>query len=270
VSQRAFAALEKLAPADLFTHAKSVVKLGSDVEKAKSAFTEDLKFSAKVAAAMKRLYVQRLNKREIPADTAFKKFWEQNAGDALPGRVEAVASLFNAMVLTVDANGNPLISEETFDAAAVDWLEKANAIVKDAMKKHGDNWKTCDEVLDVINALSKPGDAGKKLKEIRKRQKGGKADSESETAQAPILTVGMAVEFLISTIKGAGKWPEEQGAALFADTVRITDAWAESGLSDDTLNQWANNIGKGVAPHLKTGAQTPAVLPKPEPAAIAA
>jgi hypothetical protein len=27
------------------------------------------------------------------------------------------------------------------------------------MKEHGDAWKTSDEVLDLVNALSKPGDA---------------------------------------------------------------------------------------------------------------
>ena len=35
------------------------------------------------------------------------------------------------------------------------------------MKEHGDAWKTSDEVLDLVNALSKPGDALKKIKEIR-------------------------------------------------------------------------------------------------------
>ena len=54
----------------------------------------------------------------------------------------------------------------------MDWLEKASAIVNAAREKHGEQWKTSDEILDMVNALTKPGDAGKKLKDIREQQKG--------------------------------------------------------------------------------------------------
>ncbi len=80
--------------------------------------------------------------------------------------------MFNALVPTLDASGKPLPSKEHFDGAAVDWLETANAIVKAAMKEHGDAWKTCDDVLDLVNTLSQPGDALKRIKEIREGRKG--------------------------------------------------------------------------------------------------
>src|ERR1043166_1543741 len=131
-----FAELASLPIGDLATHLKKIVCGDKDIEKARDAFSAALQFNAKCVAALKRAYVERLNKREIPPDTTFKKYFEQNAGGALPGRVEAVAGLFNALVLTPDASGKPLFSEEHFDGAAGDWLEKAHAIVKATMKEH--------------------------------------------------------------------------------------------------------------------------------------
>jgi len=119
------------------------------------------------------------------------------------------------------------------------------------MKEHGDAWKTSDEVLDLVNALSKPGDALKKIKEIRSRQK-----SEPETGDGAVsLTVGRAIEFLKAAIKDAGKLPEQDAYGLFCDTIRLGDTWAESGFTDDILNGWMEKYEKavklGVAPHLE-------------------
>lgn len=206
-----------------------------------------------VVAAFERIYTERLNKHDIPANTSFKEYLKQNAGGEVPGRVLALANLFNVLCLTFDANGKPMLSEDFFCSAKVDWLEKANAIIAAERKSHPDNWMTSDNVLDVINALSKPGDAGKTLKEIRKRQKGGSAESaDNETGDAtPVLTVGRAVEFLIAKIKNAAKMPNSEAADLFADTVRVNDTWAESGVPEDTLNQWAANVANGVAAHIQ-------------------
>lgn len=265
-----FAELTAIAPADLFKFASDTVKLDKAVSTAKTKFTETLQFSAKVVAAMKRLYVERLNKRDIPADTTFRKYFEQNASGALPGRVEALAALFNALCLTLDGNGKPLLTEACFDAAAVDWLEKANAIVNTSMKEKGDAWKTCDDVLDVINALSKPGDALKALKEIRKRQKGEK--EPAETTAAPTLTVGIAIEFLTSMILGAGKTSEEQAEALYLATLELPEAWSKSGVSDDNLNAWTAKFhaaqAAGVPPHMEI--ITSATPPVRQPAELAA
>jgi hypothetical protein len=267
-----FAELAALPIGDLTTHLKKIVRVDLAIAKARDAFTASLQFNAKCVAALKRAYVARLNQREIPPDTTFKKYFEQNAGGTLPGRVEALAALFNALVLTFDANGKPLLSEECFDAAAVDWLEKSNAIVTQAMKDHGEAWKTYDDVLDVINALSKPGDALKKLKEIRSRQKG--EDTGGDETDAVSLTVGRAVEFLKAAIKDASKLPEKDAYALFCDTIKLGDTWAESGVSDDTLNGWMEKYEKavklGVAPHIELTTAAEVETPAAEPAAIAA
>jgi hypothetical protein len=270
-----FAELASMPLGDLATHLKKIVRVDSAIAKAKEAFTSSLQFNAKCVAALKRAYVERLNKREIPPDTTFKKYFEQNAGGNLPGRVEALAALFNALVLTFDANGKPMLSEEHFDSAAVDWLEKANAIVKHAMKQNGEAWKGSDDVLDVLNALSKPGDALKKLKEIRKRQMGAK--DTDETGEAVALTVGRCIEFLKAAIKDASKLPEKDAYTLFCDTIKLGDAWEESGYSEVTLNAWMEKFEKavksGVNPNIEIitqPAQEPEQSPVEEAEAVAA
>lgn len=252
-----------MATADLFKAVADIaVKPIEALDKATAKVVSNLKDAAKGVAALKRIYTERIEKREIPGDTAFKKFFKDNVGGELPGRVEALANLFNALVLTNDAKGNPLISEEIFDdeGTPVDWLEKASAIVNAAREKHGDAWKGCDEVLDMILALTKPGDAGKKLKEIRERQKSPK--TEGETAEAASakpeagkervsMTVALAAQFLIAAIKGAAELSDEKGAELMALTQSITDAWHESYVDEDKLNRWSDNVNNGVAPHLE-------------------
>ena len=104
----------------------------------------------------------------IAADTAFRKFFADNCGGELPGRLETLAAFFNTMCLVEDGNGKPLLAETCYDAASVNSLEIANKVVSRAKELHRDNWRGCDDTLDVINALSTPGDATTKLKEIRK------------------------------------------------------------------------------------------------------
>ena len=275
-----FAELAALPLGDLSTHLKKIVRVELAVNKAKDAFTASLQFNAKVVAALKRAYVERLNAREIPPDTTFKKYFEQNAGGALPGRVEALAALFNSLCLTLDRNGKPLLTEECFDNAAVDWLEKANAIVKQAQKQHGDAWKTSDEVLDTINALSKPGDALKAIKEIRARQKGEKPEGdETDASASQPLTVGRALEFLKAAIKNGGNLlaagKKDEVFNLYVETFRLTDHWIDSGIPDETLNQWTEQLESaeknGHAPHLEVLIPAAAAQPAPaEPAALVA
>jgi hypothetical protein len=272
-----FAELLAMTPADLYAGTKQYVSITKAVDKAKNNFIENLKEFSMHVAAMKRRYTTMREKHEIALDIPFKKFFKDNVKGDLPGRVEAMAGLFNSLVLTLDAAGKPLLSEQNFMDAAVDWLEKANAIVKAAQKEHGDDWKTCDDVLDTVNALSKPGDASKKLRDIRKRQK-GESTTEGETAEAVPMTPEMAADYLVAAITTAGKMPVDKAAGLFLLCKklpgRLEAAWVESKIADATLDGWTKNIARGVAPELtvitapETGAPTDAAA-APAPAETA-
>jgi len=245
--------------ADLFKHVAEVaVKPVEALNKATDKVVSNLKDAAKAVAAMKRLHNERINARDIPGDTPFKKYFKDNVGGELPGRVEALASLFNALVLTLDANGKPLIAEEIYDdeGTPVDWLEKASAIVNAAREKHGEQWKGSDEILDMINALTKPGDAGKKLKEIREKQKGIAETDEDENATGkPVvaITPALAAEYLIAAIKQAKEKNADEQYELCCAVWNINNAWAE--LPDkltralDAKYQKAAKLG--VAPHVE-------------------
>jgi hypothetical protein len=253
-SKLTFEKLVALKPGELYAYAKDTIKLTKAVSTAKDKFTENLKFSAKVVAAMKRKYTEMVNTKGIPADTSFKKFFDQNAGGVCPPRVEALASLFNALVET------GLLKEEHFDCAAVDWLEKANAIVSAARKKHGDDWKGCDDVLDVVNALSTPGDALKVLKDIRKRQKdeetGGKtADGSGNAAEASPLTMELAAAYIMAQFAAAGGAKPDRQVELCDWLFKINESWSNNNLSEKRRNELDKIIGdaaeNGVAPGLE-------------------
>lgn len=263
-----FAEFAAMTVADLAVFCKKIVRVDQAIVKAKEAFTKGLKQNAKAVAALKRAHAAKKDTGEIPGDWDFKKYFKNVAGGDLPGRVEAMAALFNSLVLTLDANGKPLLPEEYFDAAKDDWLEKANAVIKAAQKQYGDPvWKTCDDVLDVINALSKPGDAAKTIKEIRARQKGEKAEGENEDADAAQpLTVGRAIEFLKAAIQNGGKMiaagKKNEVFDLFNATFTLHDTWTESGIAHETLTGWTDqildNAEKGVAPHIEVLEPAPA------------
>ena len=156
------------------------------------------------------------------------------------------------MVFVEDGRGKPLLAEEFYDEASVNSLEIANKCVNHAKavaQESGKDWRGHNDTLDVINALSKPGDATKKLKAIRSRQNPKSADTDGENAV--VTTPELAAEYLIAAIKKAGEMPEEKAANLYRLTIKINDAWIESGVSEDTLNRWTDNINKGVAPEIE-------------------
>jgi hypothetical protein len=222
----------------------ATVKLYGTLDATKEKIEETLQFDAKVVAAMQRIYTERLNKHEIPANTSFKEFLKQNAGGEVSGRVQAMANLFNTLVLTLDKNGKPMVPEVNFDDAKVSWLEAANAIIKQARKENGENWLTSDPVLDVVNALTKIGDAGKKLKAIRKRQKGEPAESaDTETGETVLpLTVGRAFEHLKAAIANASKMPQSEAADLYEGCFNLMGEWDNSNVSKEDLGRWTDNI----------------------------
>ena len=246
--------------ADLFKHVAEVaVKPVEALNKATDKVVSNLKDAAKAVAAMKRLHNERINARDIPGDTPFKKYFKDNVGGELPGRVEALASLFNALVLTLDANGKPLIAEEIYDdeGTPVDWLEKASAIVNAAREKHGEQWKTCDEILDMVNALTKPGDAGKKLKDIREHQKGNtpNADADETSSPKPVvaITPALAAEYLVAAIKQAKERTADEQYELCCAVWNVNNAWAElpEKLTRALDVKYQKAAKHGVAPHVE-------------------
>jgi hypothetical protein len=248
-----FAALTAMTPAELYKLAGEHVKYSDAIDNAKDKFANALKPFAKVVAALKRRYVELREKREIALDVPFKKFFKDNVKGDLPGRAEALAALFNSLVLTLDGNGKPLLSEENFDAAAVDWLEKASAIVKAAQKENGDQWRACDEVLDTVNALSKPGDASKVLRDIRKRQKGEGESTDTENVVS--ITPALAAQYLCAAFEKANELSEEEQFKLCGLLYDVNDAWAASGIDEATLKRFDEQISKNrsmnVADHIE-------------------
>jgi hypothetical protein len=259
-----FAEIQALSPAERYKLMQAGVKLGKKVEETRDEYRTVTPWYAKVVAALKRDHARALDAKTIAADTPFKKFFSQNCGGELPGRLETLSAFFNTMCMVEGDNGKPLLSEEFYDVASVNSLEIANKCVNFA-KAHcpeGQDWRGMNDTLDVINALSKPGDATKKLKEIRARQE-PKPGATEGNENAIVLTPESAIEFLLGWIKGASKQPADKAATVFAGTLKLGDAWQACGIADETLNQWATNVANNVAPEIK-------VITQQEPAAAAA
>jgi hypothetical protein len=266
-----FTELTNLGIDELIAEAKFTVKLNKAIGTARTKFTETLQFSAKVVAALKVRLANQLNAKPptIATDMTFKKYFEQIAGGVCPARVETLSAFFNLMVET------ELITEEVFDEAAVDWLERANAIVKNACKKFGDAWKGSDDVLDVINALSKPGDARAKLKAIRERQIAAEvaagtraADDETETkAEAAPLTLGVAMEFIMALFSDAENASAGRQEELCDALFSINEAWGANGLKPERRDELDSIVAKARENGVAIGVE---VIRADEPAAVAA
>ncbi len=261
----AFAEAVSLAVAALADRLKGKVRICLAVDKAKTTVVENLKEFSKEIAAFKRKHKEQSEKGEIPGDWKFSRYWKTYVGGVCPGRGETLAALFNTLCLVLK-DGQPMLSEENFDSAKVAWLETANKCINHAMEEHGDAWMTCDDVLDVVNALSKPGDAQETLDAIRVRQKKGKSKSEEEACEnAAPLTAKLAVEYLLSLIRNAQ--PDDVGEGLFVLTQSLQEAWAVSEkIPNETLTKWydvadaaakaaiaerAKALAAGIAEHIK-------------------
>ena len=178
--QPKWAELLTTAPADLFTLAKAGVKLATALESAKAEFTGSVQFQAKVVAALKVAHRQAVDTRAISPSTSFKDYFKGNCGGDLPGRIEAVANVWNELVET----GN--LTEDAFDAAAVDWLEKTSAILNAEKKANPQGYLASENVRKACEAMSKPGDALKAIKEIRAAQTAAKKAAETAGGPAPL------------------------------------------------------------------------------------
>ena len=183
-----FAEITALPRGDRYTlFQANVVKPFGAVAKAKEAVDEKMHNAMKLTASLKREYAAMLFAREIPPDMTEGKFFTQYCGGDVPARVKGLATFFNAVVLT---GPKPLIPEEHIDAASVTSLEKAAPIIATERKSAGEAWMATEFTKEVVDALSKPGDATKKLLAIRKRQN-PKADDEGgqETPTAALLAL---------------------------------------------------------------------------------
>jgi hypothetical protein len=228
-----------------------VVKPFGNLAKAKDAIVGSLHNAMKVTASLKRVYADRLLKREIAPDTTEKKFFEANGGD-VPARVKQLASFFNAICLTLLA-GKPLIAEAVLDEHSATTLEAAAGIISTERKNLAEGWMNTDITLDVVNALTTAGDAGKKLREIRKRQLGTK-DAETEA----VITPAMALAIILTAIAAAQD--NDAGYDLYVGCQGIADAWGKTQVAPETLMAWQDKyntaIEKGVDPRVSVITET--------------
>ena len=214
-----FAAITAMPRGERYTLFRdNVVKPFGAITKAKDAATEKMHMAFKVTASLKRDYAAMLHGKEIAPDMTEAKFFTQYCGGDVPARVKQLATFFNAVVLT---GAKPLIPEAFVDAASVNSLEKAASIIATERKNCADAWMATDITLDVINALSSPGDATKKLVEIRKRQN-PKADDEG-SAETPTSAL---VSLLLNRIAEAKD--DEDGYKLFCFGQELAERWGQN------------------------------------------
>jgi len=240
-----FAEISALPRGERYTLFKAnVVKPFEAINKAKDVVVEKLHTAMKVAAALKRDYAAMLHGKEIAPDTTEGKFFKDNCGGDLPARVKQLATFFNAVVLT---GTKPLIPESFLDAASANSLEKAAVIISTERKNAAEAWMTTDITLDVVNALSTPGDATKKLKEIRARQT-AKPDDEgdSETPSSALVTL------LKSRITEATD--DDEGYKLFVACQDLAETWGKNTLIPPTrYAEWLKRRETEFKPQLTPG-----------------
>lgn len=253
------------------------------IKNAQTRATESLVEAGKITASLKREYTTLITlagagkTSTITAGTSEAKFFEDYCGGKPSPRVLAVATLFNAMCMTefdvVVEEGKPpvkktLLDEKTqFDPHSGNSLEIAAACIAHERKAAPEKWMGTDNTLDVIGALSTPGDATTKLKEIRKRQKGTKETTDGE--ENPPHTIASCIAFLMAAIQSAGETLKvEGGAEIAADLFKSTyfdmgAAWQTSGVSEETMQKWTSNIERGVAPTMEVVQATSAAPAEP-------
>jgi len=256
-----FAEISAMPRGDRYTLFKdNVVKPFGAIAKAKDVVVEKLHTAMKVAAALKRDYAAMLHGKEIAPDTTEAKFFKDNCGGDLPARVKQLATFFNAVVLT---GTKPLIPESYLDAASANSLEKAAVIISTERKNAAEAWMTTDITLDVVNALSTPGDATKKLKEIRARQT-AKPEDEGD-AETPASALLMLLQNRIMQAKDN----DDESYKLFVGCQELAEAWGKNTMIPPTrYAEWLKRRETESKPQLLHAGQpapdTPNTPPVPE------
>jgi hypothetical protein len=252
------AEIQAMSVAERYALMQDCTKLAKKVESTRDEYRTVSPVYGKVVAELKRDYARLISDKNsgLAPDTSFKDFFAQNCGGKLPGRLETLAAFFNTMVFVEDGRGKPLLAEEYYDEASVNSLEIANKCInhaKAAALESRTDWRGHNDTLDVINALSKPGDATKKLKAIRSRQNPKSADADGENAVQ--MTPQLAAQYLIAALKAAGEQPEDKAYDLCCLVFEVNTAWAENSLSEETRNafdkRYADAMKHGVAPHVE-------------------
>jgi len=270
---------------DALTHfLKGAVKLATNIKDAQTKEKAERKTNAKGIADLKRRYAVGKDGGTIPLDWTFPIYFEKVVGGKCPGRMLSLAGLFNSLCMLNGPDGKPMLAEAIYDSAALDWLEKANAIVNAAQKAHGENWKTCADVCETLAILNSPGDAAEKLDAIRARQKGETAEGETDGAVA--MTAEMAVEFLIGHYQQQAKLmaaKPENAKELFclaralAERVEVMEdertkfiLAVENTFDTATIQGWLKADDAGVAPHIEIISAHPNTAPAETPAPVTA
>lgn len=243
----AFANITSLKNEEMFSlYKKYVTSPVEDFKTARETVASCVKTGGKVTAALKRLYVQLLASGGLAKDTTEKAFFAENAGGTPPARILAVATLFNAIVLTNGTDGKPLLPEAYYDAASGNALEQFAAVVSHERKQDANKWMESANVKEGLEALSRPGDAISVIKAIRKRQKGTAEKADAETAKA---TLKEAVKIIAQAIQNAHTLPEQETAELFVATYyTFADLWqANKEITSAMFDKWNENHQAGVA-----------------------
>lgn len=261
INKLTFAQILALPQGERYTlYKSSVVNTFGKVADARELVSESLHNAMKVTAQLKRDYTALLNSGDLAADTSETKYFETYCGGNVPARVKQLATFANAIRLET---ATPMIPEVIIDAHSINTLEKAAPIIAHERKHHAATWEGTQNTLDVIAALTSPGEVTKKLAEIRKRQKPAGED-EDEAAPIPTSTL---VQLLITRIMEAQN--DDAGYALFKGANEIADAW----LKNPTLNGTGNNTISMWYEHQEAenkvdivNAETPAAETTPAPA----
>lgn len=240
---------------ELVALAKEHVSDGRSLTTKQESFKRAHSAVGKVIAAFKVVYAQKQDKGELPKGTSFRDYHKQVTGEFPNNHAEACANTFNGFVLT------DLIAEQDYDLCAVDWLESASAILNRCQMDVGEK-----EVLDTIDILTqRPSDGGKQLRALKQAlapikvgQAPATTDKEGNVKVMTELTPEIVSEILraafdkgfhsfviselISEIQHISTRNEPIAKALFQDMPELTDSWDQSGVADEKLNAWMEEI----------------------------
>jgi hypothetical protein len=251
-----FAEINLLPQGERYTLYKTaVVKPFTQVKNARETIVNNLHTAMKVAAQLKRDYTRMLNAHEIPADCSEAKFFEDFCGGDLPSRVKQLATFSNALGLETD---KPMIPEAIIDAHSINTLEKAAPIIAHERKHRAEVWKVSPFTLEVIEALTTPGEATKKLADIRKRQ--NPKEEEAETEATPTASL---VLMLMNHIQEADD--NDAGYEVFRLCQELAETWGKNTLIPaERYADWQKRIEQAAQPIQQTAPAGPAERPAAE------